>query len=59
MQKICHGCGKKFECFGTNTCWCHEIEVTKEQLTDLRTSSNDCFCKDCLLQDYKLSSNKR
>lgn len=53
MYKICSGCGKKFQCIGTEKCWCYQIKISDERLAELRSCHDDCFCKKCLLSKNK------
>ncbi len=47
--KICEVCGAKFSC-GANIgkCWCFEIELKTETLTELREDYKNCLCENCL-----------
>lgn len=49
MNKICQGCGKKFQCVGNEKCWCYDIRLKDSQILELKSYGNDCFCKNCLL----------
>lgn len=49
MYNICPGCGKKFQCLGTEECWCHKIKLSDVTRKELRSSCSDCFCEKCLL----------
>lgn len=49
MDKICQKCGKKFQCLGTEKCWCNFIKIADEKLEHLKLYSDDCFCEKCLL----------
>ncbi len=51
---ICETCGEEFSC-GANVgkCWCFDVELKPETLTNLRECFKNCLCHDCL----KLKSN--
>jgi len=46
---ICETCGAEFSC-GVNVgkCWCFEVDLKTETLTDLRQNFKSCLCEDCL-----------
>ncbi|MCY7376289.1 MAG: cysteine-rich CWC family protein, partial [Pyrinomonadaceae bacterium] len=46
---VCESCGNGFDC-GANVgeCWCFEVEVTPEILTELRGKYKNCLCAKCL-----------
>ncbi len=46
--KACSKCGKKFECFHDNNCWCNSNYISTEKLSLLRSKYKDCLCPDCL-----------
>ncbi|MGI0021737.1 MAG: cysteine-rich CWC family protein [Nitrososphaeraceae archaeon] len=48
MEKICQGCGEKFQCLGNEECWCHSIELKNTKLSRLKSLGDDCFCEKCL-----------
>ena len=52
--KVCESCGKKFDC-GVNSekCWCFEIDLSQEILTELQKNFKNCLCKDCLQAQHK------
>jgi hypothetical protein len=45
----CESCGKEFSC-GANVgkCWCFEVELQLETLTELQKDFRNCLCQDCL-----------
>jgi len=51
MDKICSGCGEKFQCLGNEKCWCNKIKLTTEELGKLKCLNDDCFCEKCLLRN--------
>ena len=46
---ICESCGVDFSC-GANAgkCWCFNLEVNAEKLTEIREDFKSCLCEDCL-----------
>ena len=57
MEKICQGCGKRFNCIGTEKCWCNTIKISDEKKLELQSCYNECFCQECLLSK-KIKLNK-
>ena len=51
MEKICRECNKKFDCLGTEKCWCYSIKITYERSKELKSCHDDCFCKECILSE--------
>ncbi|MGI8786829.1 MAG: cysteine-rich CWC family protein [Pyrinomonadaceae bacterium] len=53
-KMICESCGKEFSC-GANLgeCWCFNIELKTETLTELRDNFENCLCENCLWQKRK------
>ena len=50
----CQLCGNEFMCrMGKDGCWCEALRLTVEALDQLRKSSNDCVCANCLLEFAK------
>lgn len=46
---ICESCGKEFSCGAKiGGCWCFEIEVTPEDLDELKKNFKNCLCVACL-----------
>jgi hypothetical protein len=47
--KICESCGQDFSCGAqSKTCWCFEVDLSKETLTKLQEDFKSCLCRDCL-----------
>jgi hypothetical protein len=45
----CESCGAEFTCnVGQDTCWCFDVKVSPENLTDLKENFDNCLCKNCL-----------
>ncbi|MGI8639010.1 MAG: cysteine-rich CWC family protein [Pyrinomonadaceae bacterium] len=50
----CESCGKEFSCGAkTEKCWCFEVELKAETLTELREDFKNCLCWDCLKANAK------
>ena len=59
---ICESCGEEFSC-GVNIgkCWCFDVELKAETLTELREDFKNCLCENCLgklATNYTNSTNK-
>ncbi len=47
----CEACGEVFTCgAGLTGCWCSEIKLSHETLTELRSRYRNCLCRSCLEQ---------
>jgi len=50
-QKICSKCGKEFGCQSDSRgCWCEDLHIKTETLTQLRNEFDNCLCPECLAQ---------
>ena len=53
---ICESCGREFSCGAkTGNCWCFDLEISPESLTELQSEFQNCLCGNCL---RKLQSNE-
>ncbi len=45
----CESCGEDFSC-GANTgkCWCFEVDLSEENLDNLKANFDTCLCPKCL-----------
>lgn len=49
---ICESCGEDFACGAkTGKCWCFEIELSNENLANLKENFDKCLCPKCLNRD--------
>ncbi|MBS1792241.1 MAG: cysteine-rich CWC family protein [Acidobacteria bacterium] len=47
--KTCEACGARFRCQAAEgKCWCFDIVLTPQTLTDLKSSYRNCLCETCL-----------
>jgi hypothetical protein len=46
--KKCPSCGKSFECFSENDCWCEGYAIGRKEFADIVGKYDDCLCPDCL-----------
>ena len=47
--KNCAVCGEKFCCGAPEPgCWCEEVQIARELLSELRVRYADCLCRRCL-----------
>lgn len=45
----CPACGASFGCgVETGSCWCREVELSRETLRELAADHRDCLCPTCL-----------
>jgi len=45
----CEGCGKRFPCEASPAgCWCSQVQLGEEALTELRARYKRCLCRECL-----------
>jgi len=49
--KSCPKCGKKFECYSDDDCWCENYQIHRKEYLVLKQQFDDCICPDCL-KDY-------
>ena len=55
---VCEACGNVFTCgAGLAGCWCSEVKLNEEMLTELRSRYRDCLCRSCLEQFAQLDLN--
>jgi hypothetical protein len=48
---ICESCNEEFSCGASiGKCWCFDVELKAETLTELREDFKNCLCQDCLLK---------
>ena len=47
--KTCAACGELFSCGAPAAgCWCEEVQIAREVLSELRARYADCLCRRCL-----------
>jgi len=45
----CESCGAEFTCQADQEkCWCSEVAIPAENLTELKENFNNCLCRECL-----------
>ena len=47
-EKKCPECGKLFQCYGNDDCWCEHLNIHKKDMLLILEKYNDCLCPDCL-----------
>ena len=53
IRKICPKCGKEFDCYHNSSCWCLKYKLSKENISFLKNTYDDCLCEDCL-REYSI-----
>jgi hypothetical protein len=52
---ICESCGAEFSCGAkVGKCWCFEVDLKVETLTELKENYNRCLCENCLRRERNL-----
>ncbi|MBL7112776.1 MAG: cysteine-rich CWC family protein [Bacteroidales bacterium] len=49
--KTCPKCGREFECFSDDDCWCEKLQIHRKDYLEIIQKYDDCLCADCLI-DY-------
>jgi hypothetical protein len=44
----CPKCGKKFHCSPSGKCWCIEVFVAPDMLSEINEKYDTCLCPECL-----------
>jgi hypothetical protein len=58
--KSCAACGEEFSCGApASGCWCEELQIAREVLSELRARYTDCLCRQCLSSAATASSAQR
>jgi len=51
---VCESCGEEFFCGASvGKCWCFDVELKAETLTELREDFESCLCWNCLVKTSK------
>ncbi|MBX7170059.1 MAG: cysteine-rich CWC family protein [Pyrinomonadaceae bacterium] len=49
----CESCGKSFQCGAdTGNCWCFSLEITPQNLAQLKEQFQNCLCQECLKKPF-------
>lgn len=48
---ICESCGERFQCGAqTGACWCFEVNLNPELLSEINREYNNCLCRGCIIK---------
>lgn len=51
----CESCGQEFTCnAGQDSCWCFDVPVSTENLTEIKEKFDNCLCRKCLEKQENL-----